>query len=85
MHRTQISIEETQYSNLRRYAEARRQSISAVIRDLLDQHIPNSQTDTLDDNPLQQIKGIVSGQENSSGRNHNDILYKQNSCQADGQ
>lgn len=77
MHRTQISIEEDQYYSLRHYAETHRKSISSVIRDLLNQHISNIQPDELNKNPLQQIKGIVSGKEKSVGRNHNDIIYKQ--------
>ncbi|QTR50154.1 ribbon-helix-helix protein, CopG family [Candidatus Thiothrix anitrata] len=40
MHRTQVSLEDKQYRNLQRYAKLKNRSISAVIRELLDAHIP---------------------------------------------
>ncbi len=75
MHRTQISLEEKQYNNLRRYAQTKKQSISAVIRALLDQYVPDSQSDEVAESPLQQLKGIVSGKGESRGREHNALLY----------
>lgn len=76
MHRTQISLEDSQYLNLRQYAQSRKQSISAIIRDLLDQYVPDSQSDKVMVNALQQLKGIVSSEGEFRGRDHNDQLYK---------
>lgn len=75
MHRTQISLEEQQYHNLRQYARQRKLSISAIIRELLEQHVPATAPDNEDISPLKQLKGIVSGKGKTTGKNHNDVLY----------
>ncbi len=76
MHRTQISLEEEQYNNLRHYAQNKKLSISAIIRDLLDKHVPDLQFENMKDSPLHQLKGIVSGKGEFRGREHNKELYK---------
>ena len=77
MHRTQISLEEQQYHHLKRYAKESQQSISAVIRGLLDRYIDQAEDD-LPDNPLTRLKGIVSGDGTAIGREHNQHLYQRN-------
>lgn len=76
MHRTHISLEENQYRNLRHYAQNQKLSISAIIRDLLDKHVPDIQSDDLIVNSLQQLKGVVSGKGEFKGSDHNTQLYK---------
>ncbi len=75
MHRTQISLEERQYNNLRHYAQNKKLSISAVIRDLLDKHVPDLQCKDMKASPLHQIKGIVAGKGEFRGKEHNKALY----------
>lgn len=75
MHRTQVSLEDKQYRNLQRYAKLKNRSISAVIRELLDAHIPVAAQPKGAENPLLALKGIVSGKGKTTGRNHNDFLY----------
>ena len=75
MHRTQISLEEKQYRDLQQYAKLRNRSISAIIRELLDSHIPAANTRKPDNQPLQALKGIVSGNGKTTGKDHNDFLY----------
>jgi predicted DNA-binding ribbon-helix-helix protein len=74
MHRTQISLEEQQYHHLKQYAQKSNRSISAVIRELLDKHLPATQKPS-PQNALLALKGIASGQGKTAGRNHNDVLY----------
>ncbi len=76
MHRTQISLEEHQYHNLRQYAQNKNQSISAIIRELLNEHIPDIQSEAIIPSPLKQLKGIISGKGATTGREHNKLLYK---------
>lgn len=76
MHRTQISLEEQQYHNLRQYAHNKNQSISAIIRELLNEHIPDLQSDAIASSPLKQLKGTISGKGSTTGREHNKLLYK---------
>lgn len=75
MHRTQISLEEQQYKNLQRYALRENLSISAVIRELLDKHLPPAPAAKAEGNPLLALKGMVSGKGKTRGRDHNDVLY----------
>lgn len=75
MHRTQISLEDKQYRNLQRYAKLKNRSISAVIRELLDAHIPVVAEPKAAENPLLALKGFVSGEGKITGKNHNDFLY----------
>lgn len=72
MHRTQISLEEQQYEHL--VAESRRRSISlsAIIRQLVSEHLEKQSTPL---NPLDQIAGIGEGDGQSVGREHNRFLY----------
>lgn len=74
MHRTQISLEESQYNTLRQYSQKSNRSISSIIRELLDTHLP---AEIANDNatPLKSLKGIVSGKGKTKGKDHNDILY----------
>jgi hypothetical protein len=75
MHRTQVSLEDKQYRNLQRYAKLKNRSIAAVIRELLDAHIPVEAAPQVAVNPLLSLKGTVSGKNKTRGKNHNDFLY----------
>ena len=72
MHRTQISLEPTQYEWL--LAESRRNgvSMSALIRQLVAE---NSAAKVRRRDPLAAITGIASGNGEPVGREHNRFLY----------
>lgn len=73
MHRTQISLEQEQYQLLG--AEARRKgiSLSALIRNLVDEYFGSDRAPEQD--PLEAVIGIGSGTGGSVGREHNRYLY----------
>ncbi len=73
MHRTQISLEHEQYRLLG--AEARRKgiSLSALIRNLVEEYFGSEKPSEQD--PLEAVIGIGSGTGGSVGREHNRYLY----------
>lgn len=73
VHRTQISLEHEQYRLLG--AEARRKgiSLSALIRNLVNDHF--SATGQLGVDPLEAVNGIGTGNGDPVGREHNRYLY----------
>ena len=74
MYRILVSFEHEQYRRLRDEARRKGISISALIRQLVDEHFSTATTSTID--PLDAIKGIGSGSGEPVGRGHNSYLYR---------
>lgn len=72
MHRTQISLENWQYEMLSRKAAATNKSLSALIRELVDNAFG---TPHVEDDPLGAITGIATGDGRAAGREHDHLLY----------
>lgn len=70
MHRAQILLEEWQYQTVRSQAARRGISISACLRELLNQSLARRAPKSL---PLSSIKGI--GASGTSGRDHDSTIY----------
>ena len=75
MHRTQISLEETQYRRLTEEARRLGISLSGLIRRLVDGHL---QGEPPPDDPLARLAGAAAGDGEAVGRNHNRWLYGEN-------
>lgn len=73
MHRTQISLEQEQYRLLGTEARRKGISISALIRNLVEEHFQSRKVPEAD--PLESVKGIGSGTGEAVGREHNRYLY----------
>ena len=73
MHRTQISLEHEQYRRLGEEATRRGISLSALIRNLIDEHLLAA--DTPEEDPLDAVAGIGRGTGDAVGREHNRYLY----------
>ena len=73
MHRTQISLEQEQYRLLGTEARRKGVSISALIRNLVEEHFRGRKEPGAD--PLESVKGIGSGTGEAVGREHNRYLY----------
>ncbi len=75
MHRTQISLEKWQYQYLIEQARQTRTSISSVIRQMITKEIATSVPPRSDDDPLFSIIGMVQGDGQPVGRDHDRYLY----------
>lgn len=75
MHRTQILLDEKQYVTLRQHAKQNNRSISSIIRELLDQYMPASPVTSSSETPLSQLSGMIDGNGETRGQDHNKILY----------
>ena len=73
MHRTQIQLEERQYRYLKAMARRRGKSISALLRELVDEQI--REQDKRGNDPLLEIVGMAEGPEEATARHHDDYLY----------
>lgn len=73
MHRTQIQLEERQYRYLKAKARRSGKSISALLRELVDNQIRKQ--DEGGNDPLLEIIGIAEGPAGSTARRHDDYLY----------
>ncbi len=73
MHRTQIQLEERQYRYLKAKARRSGKSISALLRELVDEQIREQDRDGVD--PLLEIVGMAEGSAGSTARHHDDHLY----------
>lgn len=73
MHRTQISLELEQYHRLGEEARSKGLSLSALIRNLIDEHF--GKQGPLDEDPLEALVGIGRGNGEAVGREHNRHLY----------
>ncbi len=73
MHRTQIQLEERQYRYLKAKARRSGKSISALLRELVDEQIRGQDRDGND--PLLEIVGMAEGPADSTARHHDDHLY----------
>lgn len=73
-HRTQIYLTKEQYQYLRQQAEKKRSSIAGIIRELIDQRLPNE--NDYKDNPLFSLSddSLKMGRKKGS-RQHDDYIY----------
>jgi|GEM_PF-2091520 len=71
--RTQILLESRQGAVLRREAKARKCSVSAVLRQLIDEHPCFSRS--VGDDPFSALAGAVDGSRDPVGRNAETFLY----------
>lgn len=76
-HRTQIYLTNEQYQYLQRQAERKRSSIAGIIRELIDERLPNDSD--YNDNPLFSLSNdhLQMGMKNGS-RQHDDYIYGRN-------
>jgi hypothetical protein len=73
MHRSQIMLKEHQYAYLVNEAQRQGKSISAIIRDLIDEHV--TQTRNLENDPFFDIIGMVEGDGEPVGRSIDYYVY----------
>lgn len=72
MHRSQIFLEEWQYETLKARAERNGQSISELVRVILNEHLAEDQNKALQ--LLESLDGL--GKSNHQARNLDERLYK---------
>lgn len=72
MHRTQLLLEPWQYEKLRSLAERGGTSISAVVREILSEHLGARASRAAE--RLSDVEGIAEGPEDL-GREHDRYLY----------
>ena len=72
MHRSQIFLEEWQYETLKARAERNGQSISELVRVILNEHLAEDQHKALQ--LLESLDGL--GKSNHQARNLDERLYK---------
>lgn len=72
MHRTQISLQETQYRFLQQEAAKAHISLSSVIRSLVDNNMRHKNKAQ---GGLEDLIGIAEGTGEAVGRNHDHFLY----------
>ena len=73
MHRTQIQLEERQYRYLKAKARRSGKSISALLREFVDDQIRAQEKRGND--PLLEIIGMAEGPADATARHHDDYLY----------
>ncbi len=73
MHRTQIQLEERQYRYLKARARRSGKSISALLREFVDDQIRTQEKRGND--PLLEIIGMAEGSADATARHHDDYLY----------
>ena len=73
MHRTQIQLEERQYRYLKAMSRRSGKSISALLRELVDDRIREQNESGKDS--LLEIVGMAEGPEEATARHHDDYLY----------
>lgn len=73
-HRTQISLEDWQYQMLQDLSRKTHRSLSAIIRDLLNEKFTKTPSDRRSDS-LFGIVGLAAGDGASVAREHDDYLY----------
>jgi len=73
MHRSQIMLKEHQYAYLVSEAQRQGKSISAIIRDLIDEHV--TQTRNLENDPFFDIIGMVEGDDPHAAIDHDHYVY----------
>jgi len=72
MHRTQLLLEEWQYHSLKSLADERGCSLSALVRDILREHLRDR--DRRRNERLSAIEGVAEGPPDL-GRSHDRYLY----------
>ena len=72
MHRTQIQLEERQYRFLKARAKHKGKSLSALIRELVDEEMHQ---ETAGNDPLLDILGMAEGPKGATARQHDRYLY----------
>jgi hypothetical protein len=73
-HRTQISLEKWQYQMLLELSRTTRKSLSAIVRDLVEEKFTKTASSRKKDS-LYGIVGLSSGDGASVAREHDDHLY----------
>lgn len=73
-HRTQISLEDWQYQMLLDLSRKTSKSLSAIIRDLVEEKFSKSSS-ALKSDPLFGIVGLASGDGSAVAREHDEHLY----------
>ena len=78
MIRTQISLTEHQLSRLRRVAQERKTSIAAVIRDAVDQVVPDEEQGRIDrQRRAFRLAGAFASGKRDTAERHDDVLAEQ--------
>jgi hypothetical protein len=73
-HRTQISLEKWQYQMLLELSRTTRKSLSAIVRDLVDEKLRKTVSSRKRDS-LHGIVGLSSGNGASVAKKHDEYLY----------
>jgi len=73
-HRTQISLEDWQYQMLLDLSRKTRKSLSAIIRDLIEEKF-TSKSSAVKSDPVFGIVGLASGDGAAVAREHDEYLY----------
>jgi len=73
-HRTQVSLERWQYQMLLDLSRTTRKSLSAIVRDLVEEKLTKTVSSRKKDS-LHGILGLSSGDGASVAREHDDYLY----------
>jgi hypothetical protein len=78
MIRTQISLTEHQMRRLRRVAQERKSSIAAVIRDAVDQIVPDEEQDRIDrQRRAFRLAGAFASGSRDTAERHDDVLAEE--------
>jgi len=75
MRRTQILLEPRQYYFVRDEAKLRNTSLSALIRQWIDQRMELAQPENLDNDPFWELAGIISDDPDVA-RDHDKYIYR---------
>ena len=74
MHRSQIVLEETQYRFLVDEAQRTGQSISSILRELIDRRMRSQRQSSLERDPLWDMVGIARGGPDKVSEDHDRYL-----------
>jgi hypothetical protein len=76
MHRVNVMLEEEQVRALKERARQKRTSVSALLRDLIDQDRGLREASALARRPsILDLVGVVEGPGDEGARRHDEILY----------
>ena len=75
MHRTQVYLEDGQYSMLRTQARRQGKTLAAVIREILDAHLGTGGSARRPRDPMEDVIGLGKGDGSAVAENHAEYLY----------